>query len=83
MFKIQPDKFFFTQKGVLKFYDFSFGTRFFDSEVKSKQFLSGGVIYLAPDCIQNGIYDLDTDYWSLGILLIYLIDGKTPLEGKN
>lgn len=41
------------------------------------------MIYLAPDCIQNGVYDLDTDYWALGILNIFLIDGKTPLEDKN
>ncbi|OHT06357.1 hypothetical protein TRFO_05537 [Tritrichomonas foetus] len=48
------------------------------------QSLAGSLPYMAPELIQNKVYDpIKADIWSLGITFFYMLCGRTPWLVKN
>jgi serine/threonine protein kinase len=43
----------------------------------------GTVFYISPEYVENGIFDLRSDIYSLGVLAFELLAGQFPFEGEN
>ncbi|EGR31838.1 hypothetical protein IMG5_100910 [Ichthyophthirius multifiliis] len=64
------------QNGVIKICDF--GCANYSSKIFKKRSFCGTLEYLAPEIIQNQIYDKEIDIWALGIICFELNAGFTP-----
>ena len=80
---IKSSNIFVTLDGSTKILDFSFGKILNESIEKSKTYLYGSPLYLAPEIIKNGNFDQKSDTWALGILALELSEGKPPFEYPN
>jgi serine/threonine protein kinase len=65
-----PSNIFISKEGNLKLLDFCFGKKFKEFFSKSKTFLNGDPLYLAPEIILKGNYYPESSIWSLGSELI-------------
>lgn len=61
-----PSNIFISKDGKLKLLDFCIGKRFSEFFSKSKSFLNGDPLYLAPEIILRGIVYPESEIWSLG-----------------
>ncbi len=69
-----------TLSGEIKLLDFSFGKKFTESIDRSKTFLSGTPVYLAPEIITERLYSRKSDIWALGIIAVELFEGTSPFK---
>ncbi len=77
---LKPSNMFFTLGGEVKLLDFSFGKKFIESMDRSKTYMSGTPVYLAPEIITDRTYSKKSDIWALGIIAIELFEGSSPFK---
>jgi calcium-dependent protein kinase len=69
----------------IKIIDFGL-SRLLDEEAlkdTSKLSFVGTPLYVAPEIVENVAYNLNSDCWSLGVLMYTLLSGKQPFSGSN
>lgn len=80
---IQPQKFFFNKSGFLVYRDSSFSPSLFDQQNSQRNCLQGDVVYFSPGFLASNLLDFSFDFWSIGVLLIFLLDLEPPLANLN
>jgi len=60
--------------GIAKIFDFN------ENIGKTLTITSGTYPYMSPEALRGEIQGYETDYWSLGITLLELLNGKLPVE---
>jgi serine/threonine protein kinase len=63
--------------GVIKLIDFGYSARL-DRAASRRKTLVGTPYWMAPEVIKQEPYDMGVDIWSLGILLIEILEGEPP-----
>lgn len=77
---IKPDNLFLTYDGNIKLIDFGIAMHI-DDEPFSK--MNASVIYTAPEVLRSKQYSIQSDIYSLGVILFELLTGKTPYMKPN
>ena len=72
---LKPDNLFVLRDGSIKICDFGIATHISSREVEE---IRGTVKYLAPEVVQYKKYSIQSDIYSLGIILFELLTGRTP-----
>ena len=67
--------------GDVKIADFGLG-RFLSAEEMASSFV-GTPSYTAPEILFKKPYDFRCDYWSLGVILFFLLSGTLPFDHEN
>lgn len=79
---LKPDNILIDGSFNLKVIDFGFGIKQIDKNKKHFSFV-GTLSYMAPEVlIKEPCLPMPTDIWSLGIILIKIVTGKTPYRGN-
>lgn len=79
-YNFKPTNFVFDEYNTLKFVDFSCARFFQDKEEPQ----GCPMIYLAPELLsKKELPSIESDFWSLGVLLFELATGKAPFLGNT
>jgi serine/threonine protein kinase len=65
--------------GHIKFIDFNLSTTVDDLNND----ICGSPEYAAPEVIKGEIHGVEIDFWALGVLLYYMIEGRTPFRADE
>ena len=84
---VKPSNILVNRDGVVKILDLGLARFFEDAKSITQQYAEGSVIgtadYLAPELVaDNNIVNIRSDIYSLGVVLYYLLAGRTPF-GKG
>lgn len=79
---IKPANILFNLGGVVKLADFGVSGQL-DNTADLKTTFVGTLIYMSPERLEGKAYQLDTDLWSLGIILLECATGKCPINGRG
>lgn len=74
---IKSDCILLDQKGKIKLSDFGFCAQI-TNEISKRKSLVGTPYWMAPELISRDAYGTAVDIWSLGIMVIEMIDGEPP-----
>ena len=78
---LKPSNILITETNNLKITDFGFA-KFIDSE-ESYQ-ICGTPLYMSPELLTSSYsHNYKTDYWSMGIILYFIVTGLVPFGVKN
>ena len=77
---LKPDNMILLIDGNIKICDFGIATHIFDREQKETL---GSLSYVAPEVIQNKKYSVQSDIYSLGVILFEFLTGKLLFNGKD
>lgn len=77
---LKPDNIFVLRDGSIKICDFGIATHISTREVEE---VRGTVKYLAPEVVQYRKYSIQSDIYSLGIILFELLTGRTPYNKET
>ena len=66
-----------TDKGRVKLIDFGLSKA---SRTKKLSDITGTPYYIAPEVLR-GSYHAESDIWSIGVLLFFLVSGYQPFDG--
>lgn len=72
---ISPDVLMFDQMGHLQLVDFRFGKKLSGERTFT---ICGMSDYLAPEIVQGKGHGLPADWWSLGVLIYFMLQGEMP-----
>lgn len=72
---IKSDSILLSIKGVVKLSDFGFCAQV-TSEVPRRRSLVGTPYWMSPEVINRSPYNTSVDVWSMGVLLIEMVDGE-------
>ncbi|EDV29458.1 uncharacterized protein TRIADDRAFT_20128 [Trichoplax adhaerens] len=79
---IKSDSVLLTSSGQVKLSDFGFCSQTSD-EVPRRRSLVGTPYWMAPELIAREPYGSEVDIWSLGIMIIEMVDGEPPHFDKS
>lgn len=74
---LKSDNILINRNGDIKIADMGFGVQL-TSERQNRLTLAGTPCWIAPEIIVRSFYDTKVDIWSLGIILIEMVDGEPP-----
>ncbi|GFT44770.1 hypothetical protein NPIL_174911 [Nephila pilipes] len=77
---IKPENLLLGQNGELKIADFGWSVH---APSSRRTTLCGTLDYLAPEMLENKMYDEKVDLWCIGILCYEFLVGKPPFEAEN
>lgn len=77
---LKPDNIILLHDGTIKLVDFGIATHTSDSGFKT---LLASPQYVAPEVLKNKRYTVQSDIYSLGIVLFEFLTGKTPFMKHN
>ena len=82
---LKPDNMYLThydqEKTTLKISDFGIAREIQEHQMATT--VAGTPGYLAPEILMNSGYDFKCDYWSLGVVLYFLLSGTLPFQSEN
>jgi len=79
---IKSDNILVSRKGEIKITDFGFSARL-DPGHQKRNTIVGTPYWMAPELIKGELYDSKVDIWSLGIMVMEMIEGEPPYLDKN
>jgi serine/threonine protein kinase len=79
---LKPANIILDSSGVSRIMDFGIARRF-AGEKAARSDVIGTPLYMAPEYIQQGIFDQRSDIFSLGMILYELLTGTTAVRGSN
>ncbi|UYV82007.1 AURKA [Cordylochernes scorpioides] len=77
---IKPENLLLGKDGELKIADFGWSVH---SPSSRRETLCGTLDYLAPEMVENKVYNHEVDLWSLGVLCYEFLVGKPPFECES
>lgn len=77
---LKPDNIMLLHDGTLKLVDFGIATHVYDAAFEH---LKASAQYVAPEVVQNKKYTVQSDIYSMGIILFEFLTGKTPFLKSN
>ena len=80
---IKPDNILISTKGEVKLVDFGLSREEHQQTVSIKGEMSGTPQYLAPEYIDGKLLNIQTDIYSLGITLFYMVSGTLPFQART
>lgn len=79
---LKSSNIFLTKENRIKLGDFGIATKLASTFEKAKTII-GSPYYLSPEIIDNKPYNMQTDIWSLGVILYELCALTTPFDANN
>ena len=76
---LSPETIYISHKSHIILTDFGFAL----PNNKDNIYRSGPLCYAPPEFLLNGVDDLKSDWWRLGVLIYHLIVGKPPFMGNR
>lgn len=67
--------------GDIKIADFGFAKQWINQDLKNTY--CGSPLYMAPEILYYQNYDINSDLWSIGIIIYEMITGNPPFHVKN
>ena len=80
---IKPDNILISNEGEVKLVDFGLSREEHQQTVSIKGEMSGTPQYLAPEYIDGKPLNIQTDIYSLGITLFYMVSGILPFHART
>lgn len=77
---VKPENFVFDSKGFLCLTDFGISQKL---SSRMKICKSGTLWYLAPEVLYGQFYNLTSDYFSLGVIMYEIMEGRRPFSGNS
>lgn len=79
---IKSDNVLLNANGKVKLADMGFAVQLTE-EVDTRRTLAGTPCWISPEVIEKSNYNEKTDIWSLGVVIIELIEGQPPNLGQR
>ena len=79
---LKPENLFLNENLELKISDFGIAKKlsYIDEKIKDR---AGTLPYMAPEVFEKTGYSFEVDIWAVGVIIYFLIIGKTPFKGSN
>lgn len=77
------NKFYFTEKLVVKLADFGFARYYRENEEMMMKSLCGSPLYMAPELFLEKKYNSKADLWSFGVVMYEMLFGEYPVIGSS
>ncbi|KAM7277131.1 hypothetical protein ACFE04_018997 [Oxalis oulophora] len=77
---VSPDVLMFDQTGHIQLVDFRFGKKIFGERTFT---ICGRTDSLAPEIVQGMGYSFTSDWWALGVLIYFMLQGEMPFRSQG
>lgn len=77
---LKPENIMIDKTGFLKITDFGFAKKIDDKRTDT---MCGTPEYYAPEMVKNHSYSFSVDWWTLGVLVYEMTDGRPPFRSSN
>ena len=79
---LKPENLFLKENLELKISDFGIAKKlsYIDEKIKD---IAGTLPYIAPEVFEKTGYSFEVDIWAVGVIIYFLIIGKTTFKGSN
>lgn len=77
---LKPENIMIDRTGFIKITDFGFAKKIDDKRTDT---MCGTPEYYAPEMVKNHSYSFSVDWWTLGVLIFEMTDGRPPFRSSN